>query len=228
MRAMNETDFYQILEQVCMEEYSVTGDVSVHHFSLRHRRNMKHILALPYSVPKPSKKLKLNRRKVLILIAAIFLAVVAVTGAVRIYFYSSFSMKEHNDNTQLFVGNASGVPEVIEQVYCLSKLPEGYKEIKRVSDNISAWTIYQYSDDVNKTIVLTQTVKKEFDHHFKTEGYHFEEVEINGHKGLFIDWSINDDISCEAVWDNGEYIFTVEGNLPKIALLNLAKSAKVE
>lgn len=225
---MNEIQFDQVLEQLCMEEYSVTGEVPVHHFSLRHRRNMKRILALPYSVSKPSKRLKLNQRKVLILIAVIFLAVVVVTGAVRIYFYSSFSMKEHSDNTQLFVGNASGVPEVIEQVYCLSELPEGYKEIERVSDNISVWTIYQYSDDANKTIVLTQTVKKEFDHHFNTEGYPFEEVEINGHKGLFIDWSNDDDISCEAVWDNGEYIFTVEGNLSKISLLDLAKSAKVE
>lgn len=224
---MNEIQFNQILEQVCMEEYSASDEVPVHHFSLRHRRNMKHILALPYSVPKQSKKLKLSRRTVLILIAAIFLAVVAVTGAVRIYFYSSFSMKEHSDNTQLLGGNAPGVPEVIEQVYCLSELPEGYKEIERVSDIISVWTIYQYGDDANKTIMLTQTVKKEFDRHYNTEGYPFEEVEINGYKGLFIDWSNDDGISCEAVWDNGEYIITVEGNLPKNALLDLAKSAKV-
>lgn len=211
-----------------MEEYSAPGEVSVHHFSLRHRRNMKRILALPYTAPEPADKLKLNRRTVLILIAAIILALVAVTGAVRIYYYSSFSMKEHSDNTQLFVGNASGAPEVIEQVYYLSELPEGYKEIERISDNISVWTIYQYGDDANNTIMFTQTVKKEFDHHFNTEGYPFEEVEINGYKGLFIDWSNDDGISCEAVWDNGEYIFTVEGNLPKIILLNLAKSTKVE
>ena len=46
---MNNIEFSQILEQVCLEEYTAPDNAPVHHFSFRHRRNMRRILAMPFS-----------------------------------------------------------------------------------------------------------------------------------------------------------------------------------
>ena len=221
---MNNIEFSQILEQVCMEEYAVPDNAPVHHFSFRHRRNMRRILAMPFSCPEPARKLKLNRRTLCILIAAIFLALLTVSGAA--YYISTFIMKEHRDNTQLFAFDIAGAPETIEQEYYLSVLPEGYKEVERIADPISIWTTYQHGDYVDNTILLTQTVKKGFGYHFNTEGYSFEEVEINGHEGLLISWACDERYWSEVVWDNGDYILTIDGILPKKELINLAESTE--
>ncbi len=222
---MSEIEFNKILQQVCIEEYSFLEEVPVHHFSLIHRRKMKHILSQPYSMPETDKKIKLNRHMVCILIAAIFLALVTVTGAACVI--SHFIMIMYPDNTQLFAANTAGAPETIEQEYCIPELPEGYKEITRISTFESIWVIYQYGDDAYNNVTFSQNVKTSYDQHFNTEGYSFEKVDINGYDGLFIDWSDDDYICCEAVWDNGDYILTVEGNLTKSELIDLAKTVKL-
>ncbi len=51
--------FNRILEQLCLEEYSCQEDYPAHHFSLRHRRNMKRLFASRYSVPTTEIKPKL-------------------------------------------------------------------------------------------------------------------------------------------------------------------------
>lgn len=218
---MNNIEFSQILEQVCQEEYTAPDNVPVHHFSFRHRRNMRRILDMPFSCPEPGRKLKLDRRTLCILIAAIFLALLTVSGAA--YYISTFIMKEHRDNTQLFAYDIAGAPETIEREYYLSVLPEGYEEVERITEDICIWTTYQYGDCLNNTIVFTQTVKKSFYHRFNTEGYSFEDVEINGHDGFYICWGDDERDLGEIVWDNGDYILTINGMLPKIELLNLAK-----
>ncbi len=221
---MSNTEFSQILEQVCMEEYAVPDKVLVHHFSFRHRKNMRRILDMPFSCPEPVRKLKPDRRTMCILIAAIFLALLTVSGAA--YYISIFIMKEHRDNTQLFAFDVSGAPDTIRREYYISALPDGYFEADRMADPISIWTTYQHGDYANNTIILTQTVKKGFDHHFNTEGYSFEEVEINGHEGLFISWACDERYWSEVVWDNGDYILTIDGMLPKKELINLAESTE--
>ncbi len=224
---MNETEFSQILEQVCMEEYTLPEKEPVHHFSLKHRRRMKRILALPRSAPEPTRRLRLNRRTVCILIAIIFLAAGAAAGAAAAYVISPFIMKEHSDNTELFAGDISGAPEIIERVYYLDGLPEGYEEIERYSDWCEELVIYQFGDDSYNIIMFTQTLKSEFNQHFNTEGHYFEEIKINGHDGLYIDFSVKDSIGGSVVWDSGDYIFVLDGDLTKNELINLAKSAKL-
>lgn len=115
-------------------------------FSLRHRRNMKRLFASRYSVPTTEIKPKLCRRTVAIIVAAIFLALVAVSGAA--YFIGSFIMKEQNDNTQLMAASISEAPETIKQTYTLDGLPDGYREIDSYSDDFESVIIYQFEDDL--------------------------------------------------------------------------------
>jgi hypothetical protein len=222
---MNEYKLKEILEEVCMEEYSISEDAPVHLFSLRHKKKIRHILSQSNSVSKPNIKIKLNRRIIRILIVAIFLRLLTISGAA--YVISTFIKKEYSDNTQIFAGDFFEAPETIEQVYYLTQLPEGYSETERFSDLYIMTVVYQYGNDVNNTITFTQTVKKEYDQHFNTEGYSIETIDINGCDCLFIDWSDGDFVMCEAVWDNGDYILTLDGNLSKSELINLAKSAKL-
>lgn len=216
----------RILEQVCMEEYSCHEEYPVHHFSLRHRRNMRRLFAARYSVPSTERRPRLCRRTVAILVAAIFLALVAVSGAA--YFIGSFVMREHNDNTQLTAAGIAESPETIEQLYYISALPEGYSVVDSYSDECESVVKYQLGDDVNNTITFTQLVRSEFDNHLNTESYQFESVTISGYDGLLIDWSSEDYTCCEIVWDNGEYIFTLVGNLNKTDITKLAESTKIQ
>lgn len=218
--------FNRILEQLCLEEYSCQEDYPAHRFSLRHRRNMKRLFASRYSVPTTEIKPKLCRRTVAIIVAAIFLALVAVTGAA--YFIGSFIMKEQNDNTQLMAESNTASPETIEQIYYLDCLPQGYGEIERFSDDYECTVVYQFGDDVNNSITFTQMVKDKYDGRFNTVGYDFESITINNHEGLFIDWGSDNYICCEIVWDNGDYILSIDGNLNKGEIIKLAESAKVK
>lgn len=217
--------FNRILEQLCLEEYSCQEDYPAHHFSLRHRRNMKRLFASRYSVPTTEIKPKLCCRTVAIIVAAIFLALVAVSGAA--YFIGSFIMKEQNDNTQLMAASISEAPETIKQTYTLDGLPDGYREIDSYSDDFESVIIYQFEDDFNSTITFTQLVKNVYDGRFNTEGYDFESIQVNDYDGLLIDWSTAEYICSEIIWDNGKYIFTLVGNLSKEDTVKLAESAKI-
>lgn len=61
---MNNIDFSQILEQVCMEEYTVKDNVLEHRFSFRHRKNMKQILGISYSCPKPGNNRRFDQKRI--------------------------------------------------------------------------------------------------------------------------------------------------------------------
>lgn len=216
---MNHTDFFQILEQVCMEEYTIKDNVPEHRFSFRHRKNMKQILGISYFCPKPEKKYKLSRRTLCIIIAAIFLALLAATGSA--FYIRTFIMREHRDNTQLFAFDVQGAPEFIEQLYCLYDLPEGYKEIDRFTNDYSLNIIYQNCNGTDH-IVFYQDVKRYYGRHYNTEGYDFEEINIGEYSGLYIDWSDENTNYGSVIWANGEYVFEIIGDLTKNELLNLA------
>lgn len=215
---MNNNDFSKILEQVCMEEYTVIDNNLDHHFSFRCRKNMKRILDMPFSCPKTEKKYKLSRRTLCIIIAAIFLALLDATGSAS--YIKTFVMREHKDNTQLFAFDVQGAPEFIEQLYCLYDLPEGYKEIERFTNDYSLNIIYQNSNGTD--LVFYQDVKCYYNRHYNTEGYVLEEINIGEHSGLYIDWSDENTNYGSIIWANGEYVFEIIGNLTKNELLNLA------
>ncbi len=135
-------------------------------------------------------------------------------------------MKEHSDNTELFAKNTSGAPEKIEQVYYLAGLPEEYVEYERSFHLHWENVIYWYNGAPYNTLMFSQDLKCEYNAHYNTEGYTFEAVEINGHDGLYIDYSGKGVILGCVVWDNGDYILSLDGDLTKNELLDLAESAK--
>lgn len=233
---MNESDFKDILAEICEDEIAELNINPPFQPSLRHRFAMKRILSLftektyvtvnnPPMVPTwQSKHLRLSKR--LIIIFVVIICAAMLTGFVLVYYSKNFHGTVYIDNTQLFAVNNENCPVTIEYEYYLSALPDGFEMIERDSSSFDVYTLYKDAS-FNQIITLYQCVKKNFSPHYNTENHIFEDVEINGHSGVCIDFSHDEYFSSIIVWDNGDYILEIDGDLSKDVLLNLAKCAKV-
>ncbi len=221
---MNEISLKQILEEMCLEEvneFKNMKNIPHHHFSLRHRRAMKKILSANQPERRGLRSLPPTKR-IVIATMLIFLALFTITASgVAI---NGFVRKRHRDNTQLFVVNVENSPSLIEYEYYLSEIPDGYELYENDTTLYSVCKIYINSE--NRTLTFYQNVKKYYDQHFDNEKNSFEEVEINGHYGLYIDFGTEKREHGDLVWDNGDYILEINGDLSKSELISLAQSAK--
>lgn len=62
--------------------------------------------------------------------------------------------------------------------------------------------------------------------HYNTEKGNLVEVEINGYSGVLFDLSNDERSSVYLVWDSGDYILELFGNLTKNEMLDLVKVPK--
>lgn len=233
---MNESDFKDILAEICEEEIAELNRFPPFKPSLRHRLAMKRIFALyekkahmttsnPQMIPaSQSKHLRLSKR-LIILFAAIICATM-LTGFMLVYSSKNFHGTVYNDNTQLFAVNTENCPTTIEYEYYLSNLPDGFEMVEHDSLSFHVYTLYENTSS-GQFITFSQYTKEKFTPHYNTEHDNFEEIVINDHHGIFIDFSDNEHFGSIVVWDHGEYILEIIGDLPKNSLANLAKSAKV-
>lgn len=227
----------EVLTEYYEREFSKYSTAPEHKFLIKHRLAMKKIFKLYERNTKSLRprlsqnsvsisKIRLTPKRVLILVLMIFLA--ALAGCTAAYFISqSFRGEIHSDYTRIFSVNSENCPTVIEEKYYLSDLPDGF-EI--VDTDLSPFFEYVYykNNQTNQDISLTQWVKSEFGaYHLNTENYKVEEVEINGHNGLYIDFTNDERIHSLVLWDNDDYVLEVSAELPKNETINLAKSAKV-
>ncbi len=221
---MSNYTFEEMIDEVYRREYSEYDNAPEHRFSLRHRLKMRRIFRL---FRKNAKRLyaprfRLTRRTAIILVAMIFLAALSACASPLII--GEFIGSEHEDNTQLFAKNIGGAPTTIEDIYVLTEIPEGFVCTGEMLVP-SAYCITYTNDSTGANIMLIQSTKMEFSTHYNTEGYWFEEIEINGHTGLCIEFDVEDHI---IVWDNEDYILELSCNLSKDDIVKLAKSAKLQ
>lgn len=233
---MNESDFKNILAEICEEEIAELNKFPPFKPSLRHRLAMKRIFALyekkthitasnPPIIPtSQSKHLHLSKR--LIILFAVIICAVLLTGFMLVYFSKNFHGTVYNDNTQLFVKNTENCPITIEYEYYLSNLPDGFEMVEHDLLSFYVYTLYENTSS-GQVITFSQYTKEKFTPHYNTEHDNFEEIDINDHHGIFIDFSYNEHFGSIVVWDNGDYILEIVGDLSKNILADLAKSAKI-
>lgn len=233
---MNESDFKNILAEICEEEIAELNKFPPFKPSLRHRLAMKRIFALyekkthitasnPPIIPtSQSKHLHLSKR--LIILFAVIICAVLLTGFMLVYFSKNFHGTVYNDNTQLFVKNTENCPITIEYEYYLSNLPDGFEMVEHDLLSFYVYTLYENTSS-GQVITFSQYTKEKFTPHYNTEHDNFEEIDINDHHGIFIDFSDNEHFGSIVVWDNGDYILEIVGDLSKNILADLAKSAKI-
>lgn len=201
-------------------ETSKKHDLAMRRIFKRYERNTRGLH------PQAEIKATTVRKRIIIALVVIILAV--FTGFTAAYFISrGFRGEVHSDNTELFPINAENCPELIEEKYYLPELPEGFEILDTDSTPFYEHIAYK-NKQTGQTITLEQWVKPEYDStHLNTEMVELVELEINGHPGVFLDFSNDEQYSTLVIWDNGNYIFEISADLPKNHLVNLAKSAKV-
>lgn len=232
---MTESVLKSILEEYAEEEWAKYADVPEHVFSRKHNRSMKRIFRLydkntsqfrNYFVPSPMPKIKYTPKKLMLILLIVFLAVLA--GCSANYFISqSFRGEVYSDNTKLFPVNLENCPAKIEEKYYLTDIPEEYEVLQTTSSPFDECICY-IDNKTGKIIAFSQYVKDEFlSFHLNTEKGELVEIDINGHKGILLDLGNEEQYDACLIWDNGDYILEIEGNLAKEELLNLAKTTEI-
>lgn len=234
---MNESYLKGILAEICEEEIAELNKFPPFKPSMRHRFAMKRIFSLfknntrktKSEVPKSSLPLQHNSLRLskrLIILIAVIICAALLTGFMLVYFSKNFHGTVYNDNTQLFAINTENCPITIEYEYYLSNLPDGFEMVEHNSSSYDVYILYE-NNSSDQVITLTQYTKSGFNTHYNTEYYNFEEIEINDYNGVCLDFSNDERDSSIVIWDDGEYILEISGNIAKKELLGLAKSAKV-
>lgn len=232
---MSESVLKSILEESARLEWVKYENAQEHVFSKKHERKMKHVFKLferndcklkPYIGSRPHYHFRFTKRNIIVLLAVIFLAALAGCGVT--YFTSkNFYGKVNADNTELFVINTENCPSTIEDKYYLPCLPDGYEVLGTDSTPFYEWISYE-NPATEQTLTFCQFAKTSFDStHYDTENQKFQEININGHSGLCLDYSSQGYNYAVIVWDNGDYIFELFGEYSKNELCDLAKTAKV-
>ena len=156
------------------------------------------------------------------LAAVIFLAVVSITAVAGVV---SFIEKRNNDNTELFATDFGGCPDTLENLYYLSGIGDNYVlQESNINEIIAADYLYLDSQ-TGKKIVFEQYVKSQYNQHFDNE--HNNDLEYINFDGQEAYYKGSDEYSV-FIWDNGDYIFAISGNLTKTEIAELAKTPKMK
>lgn len=232
---MSESILKSLLEESARLEWDKYDSAPTHIFSRKHSREMKRIFKL---YDKNTRKLctdnrskiqrpkRLTLKHAVVLVALIFLA--ALAGCTAAYFISqSFRGDVHREYTQIFPLDTANCTTTIEEKYYLPDLPEGFVLLETDSTPYDVYTSYKYFS-TGENITLRQFVKTDFSPiHFNTEKCDFQEVDINGHCALLLDYSGIGEKFSGVIWDNGDYVIELCGNLYKNQIIDLAKTTKI-
>lgn len=228
---MSESIFASIIEEMAELELTEYSDMPMFKTSKKHDRAMRRIFKRYERNtrdlrPRAEIKTRIVRKRIIVALVVIILAV--LTGFTAAYFISrGFRGEVHSDNTELFPIDTENCPTVIEDKYYLPELPEGFEILDTDSTPFYEYIAYE-NKQTGQTIAFTQETKLNYDPmHLNSEKGKLVEVEINGHPGVFLDFSNDEQYSTLVIWDNGDYILEISADLPKYCLLDLAKSTKI-
>lgn len=205
-----------ILEEACLLSCEQWVDsftqVPKHKFSKEHNKAIEKIIY-------PDKKdyrIKFSKNTIkILLIAAILLSLATTVFAVpacREHILNKFS--NHSEYSVASTGNAKNVESLN-----VNYVPDGFKLVEKDTNKFGYIYEYRHNDKiftVEKTMIDIQI-------NFDTEKYGSEEIEISGIKAIC--YRPDDDI-YGIIFNNGEYVFSISGNLSKDELVKIAQNIK--
>ena len=216
---MNSELLKAALQDAYNADFSGFDSAPEFHASLSHRIKMRRTLSKFYGAPLPETKPKFNRRAAAVLLIIILTAAIAgCTGAI----IGSFTLRQHSDNVEVRAVGA-GKPQ-IEEVYCISSLPDGFELTDEITPEMTGGMIYDLTyNRGDELISFTQHTKSKYDSHFDNEHGDLEEITVGGHTGLYLGGYGS---VCIIVWDDGDYILEIATTLPRDEAFALAESVK--
>ena len=219
---MNTFDLGKILDEVHWEEYAEFDNPPHRIKSLRHRLRMRRIMnqaVAKHDKPVQRTRLKMSPRKVLILLVLIFTAI--ITAAAIVVWYGNIYGQKHSDNTELFAV-VEGAPEVIEEIYELTEIPEGF-ELKKKAGDIGEKHIYKLYASDNNCIDFEQFTRKCFKFNNDIERSEYDEIVIDDMKALVFHNNNKVTVYC----DTDNYIVRISTDITPISVENLVKMTNV-
>ena len=160
-------------------------------------------------------KLTRNAARV-ILIAAIIMAIATATIAATVG--RAFIVQKFKDHSTYSVSDTSGVKDVDD--IKIGYIPEGFE--LTYSDNSTTDNGYVYEKDNSWINIRKAEINDETN--FETEHKNIEKTSINHHDAILFE---NPDSNYFGIiWNDGTFIFTVEGNISKEKLISVAESIK--
>lgn len=234
---MNENILEEIVAESYRREYEQYNNAPEHNFSIKHKLNMKRIFArYTRNVNKqiqPKRHLdetayghNLSLRQKLLVAVLVIILMSLLVGWVSVYISKDFHGKVYHDYTQIFPIDTDNCPQRIECRYELSEIPDGFELVETVSSPVAVSTKY-HNKSTGVTFAIIQNVKSHYEPNINTEHHKIEEIDIKGHVGLCVDFSDDEHSSALIIWDNGDYIIDIGGDLPKNELEKLAKNTKI-
>lgn len=196
---------------------STVPDMPDHRFSPQFERKMKRLAS--GGAPK-----KLTVRRLFICVTAALIAAALAASSVSAVrdFFKRFFTETFSTHTAVQSADTAEAPETIEAVFTID-VPEGFETVfEEQADEVTQFMVHEYEKD-DKYIIFSQYSKKSFNVMVDTENQTMEYISVSGNEGYIIQL---DDVSFYISWDNGDYIFDIEGNIGKNQLIEIAETVK--
>lgn len=189
---------------------SLPTDIPKHKFTEKHNKAIDELL---YGKPIEYKhKISKNSVKFL-LIAAILLAV--ATTAVAVPSFREFTIDKFFNHSEYEVVDKGNYDEV--DSLALNYIPEGFVRTDGLESDISYESFFENGE--KNFLVCKNTLNAGIG--FDTEKYPSEKIIINGVEAVYYR---ADDISGGIIFNNGKYIYSVDGNVGKEELVKIAQN----
>lgn len=232
---MPESLFTSIMEEWVDSKWESCADAPEFTTSKKHDRAMKRIFRRyernAQRLTPSVQKLRKTTKRLLIVLVMILLAMIA-----GCYMAHTLYVEPDSESgiTKVSFVPVGGSPRYIKNEYYLPELPDGFEKKDKVyvlagshlDTTLKIDTIYE-NKQTGRGFNLRQEIRSSEPAFYDTRKHELLEVDINGHSGVFMDKSDGDHIEAYVLWDVGDYILQISGDLPKNDILNLAKSAEL-
>lgn len=188
---------------------SFPDEVEAHKFSQKHIDAINEII-----YPKPAVKVKKLSKKTVrfIIIAAVLLAL--ATTAIASPAFRQFTLKDFSNHSEYRVGNIKNVPALTDLK--VNYIPKGFKKTysyKKYSYGYTNANKYIYVDKLSLDTEIA----------FDNETSKTENITIKGAKVIYY---ITDNNVGTIIYNDGNYIYNIHGNISKEELVKIAQNAE--
>lgn len=185
--------------------------VEPYKYSKRHNRNMQKL----FSKMRKDKYHKYTKNTTRVLIIAALISSMTVT-AFAIPQSREYIIRKLFNHTSYIIKDTSNMELVSDLT--VRYIPDGFK----LTDYYESKDIYSYEfyNDDYFIIVTKLTLKNKFN--FDTEIYDYEKILINNIEYTFH----HNENSQGVIWNDGQYIFSINSNIPKDEMLKIAEKTE--
>lgn len=192
---------------------SLPQDVPTHHFSPAFEEAVRPLLQ-PNITAVPKKKRKFTKKTLKILVAAaVLLALAVATTAIAVPLARRANVTQLPDHGEYEVADPENAPEVNDLT--VGYVPQGFEK----TEDYGYLYIYENGNQSFAIEKYKLGTKITYD----TEDYPSESITINGAPGIYYR---SDSGYSGIIFNNGEYIFAVDGNISKEELVKIAQNVR--